>query len=108
MHPVTKANALRQLVAAARYRAPASAPVPNTLLLAAGVVTGSLVIERGLIQDVQPGASQLPNAHDLEGDLLLPGMVELHTDDPDALPDLCEKLLANPLIEDYEIEILDG
>jgi len=32
-------------------------------------------------------------------------MVELHTDDPDALPDLCEKLLANPLIEDYEIEI---
>jgi phosphoribosylformylglycinamidine synthase PurS subunit len=33
-------------------------------------------------------------------------MVELHTDDPDALPDLCEKLLANPLIEDYEIELV--
>jgi phosphoribosylformylglycinamidine synthase len=32
-------------------------------------------------------------------------MVELRTDDPDALPDLCEKLLANPLIEDYEIEL---
>jgi phosphoribosylformylglycinamidine synthase len=32
-------------------------------------------------------------------------MVELRTDDPDALPELCEKLLANPLIEDYEIEI---
>ena len=33
-------------------------------------------------------------------------MVELRTDDPDRLSELCEKLLANPLIEDYEIEIL--
>ena len=32
-------------------------------------------------------------------------LVELQTDDPDALPELCEKLLANPLIEDYEIEL---
>jgi phosphoribosylformylglycinamidine synthase subunit PurS len=31
-------------------------------------------------------------------------MVELETEDPDALPELCEKLLANPLIEDFEIE----
>jgi phosphoribosylformylglycinamidine synthase subunit PurS len=31
-------------------------------------------------------------------------MVELETDQPDALPELCEKLLANPLIEDFEIE----
>ncbi|HSV70088.1 MAG TPA: alpha/beta hydrolase [Methylibium sp.] len=34
-HPVTRANALRQLVAAARYRAPAAAP-PVPLLLLAG------------------------------------------------------------------------
>ena len=34
-------------------------------------------------------------------------LVELEADDPDRLADLCEKLLANPLIEDYEIE-LDG
>ena len=34
-------------------------------------------------------------------------LVELDTDDPDRLAELCEKLLANPLIEDYEIE-LDG
>jgi phosphoribosylformylglycinamidine synthase subunit PurS len=34
-------------------------------------------------------------------------LVELETDDPDALPSLCEKLLANPLIEDFEVE-LDG
>lgn len=32
-------------------------------------------------------------------------MVELRTDDPDRLAELCEKLLANPLIEDYEIEL---
>ncbi len=32
-------------------------------------------------------------------------LVELEADDPDRLADLCEKLLANPLIEDYEIEV---
>jgi phosphoribosylformylglycinamidine synthase subunit PurS len=32
-------------------------------------------------------------------------LVELQIDDPDDLPELCEKLLANPLIEDYEIEL---
>jgi phosphoribosylformylglycinamidine synthase subunit PurS len=35
-------------------------------------------------------------------------MVELETDDPARLPELCEKLLANPLIEDFEIESIDG
>ena len=30
-------------------------------------------------------------------------LVELETEHPEALPDLCEKLLANPLIEDFEI-----
>jgi phosphoribosylformylglycinamidine synthase subunit PurS len=34
-------------------------------------------------------------------------LVELETDDPDSLPALCEKLLANPLIEDFEI-VEDG
>ena len=33
-------------------------------------------------------------------------LVELETDDPDALDALCEKLLANPLIEDFEV-VLD-
>ena len=32
-------------------------------------------------------------------------LVELETDDPAKLDALCEKLLANPLIEDYEVEI---
>jgi phosphoribosylformylglycinamidine synthase subunit PurS len=35
-------------------------------------------------------------------------MVELEADDPARLPELCEKLLANPLIEDFEIESIDG
>jgi phosphoribosylformylglycinamidine synthase subunit PurS len=35
-------------------------------------------------------------------------MVELDAEDPARLPELCEKLLANPLIEDYEIERIDG
>ncbi len=34
-------------------------------------------------------------------------MVELEADDASALPELCEKLLANPLIEDYEIETVE-
>jgi phosphoribosylformylglycinamidine synthase PurS subunit len=32
-------------------------------------------------------------------------LVELEAADPDRLGELCEKLLANPLIEDYEIEV---
>jgi phosphoribosylformylglycinamidine synthase len=35
-------------------------------------------------------------------------MVELEIDEPDRLGELCAKLLANPLVEDYEIERLDG
>jgi len=34
-------------------------------------------------------------------------LVELEVDDPGELDSLCEKLLANPLIEDYEV-VLNG
>lgn len=34
-------------------------------------------------------------------------LVELETDDPGQLESLCEKLLANPLIEDFEVELED-
>jgi phosphoribosylformylglycinamidine synthase len=30
-------------------------------------------------------------------------MIELDVDDPGRLPEMCERLLSNPLIEDYEI-----
>ena len=31
-------------------------------------------------------------------------LIELDVEDPSRLPEMCERLLANPLIEDYEIE----
>ena len=31
-------------------------------------------------------------------------LVELDVEDPARVPEMCERLLANPLIEDYEIE----
>ena len=31
-------------------------------------------------------------------------LIELTVEDEAALPDMCERLLTNPLIEDYEIE----
>jgi phosphoribosylformylglycinamidine synthase PurS subunit len=34
-------------------------------------------------------------------------LVELEVEDPERLPEMCERLLANPLIEDYEI-VEDG
>jgi phosphoribosylformylglycinamidine synthase subunit PurS len=33
-------------------------------------------------------------------------LVELDVDDPSQVEDMCEKLLANPLIEDYEVTLL--
>ncbi|MDQ3934475.1 MAG: phosphoribosylformylglycinamidine synthase subunit PurS [Actinomycetota bacterium] len=35
-------------------------------------------------------------------------LVELEVEDPDQLPAMCERLLANTLIEDYEVEVLDS
>jgi phosphoribosylformylglycinamidine synthase PurS subunit len=34
-------------------------------------------------------------------------MVELEAENADEIPALCEKLLANPLIEDFEIETIE-
>jgi phosphoribosylformylglycinamidine synthase PurS subunit len=33
-------------------------------------------------------------------------LIELDVEDADQLPAMCEKLLANPLIEDYEVQLL--
>ena len=35
-------------------------------------------------------------------------LVELDVEDPEQLQPMCEKLLANPLVEDYEIQLLDS
>jgi alpha-D-ribose 1-methylphosphonate 5-triphosphate diphosphatase len=44
------------------------------------VVVGTVVLADGRFEDVQPGVSQLASAEDWDGDYLLPGLVELHTD----------------------------
>ena len=35
-------------------------------------------------------------------------LVELDVPDPEQLQPMCEQLLANPLVEDYEVELLDA
>jgi phosphoribosylformylglycinamidine synthase len=35
-------------------------------------------------------------------------LVELDLEDPKQLAAMCEKLLANPLVEDYEVQLLEG
>jgi phosphoribosylformylglycinamidine synthase subunit PurS len=34
-------------------------------------------------------------------------LVELEVEDASRLPEMCERLLANPLIEDYEIQVTE-
>jgi phosphoribosylformylglycinamidine synthase len=34
-------------------------------------------------------------------------LVELEVDDPSRVPEMCERLLANPLIEDYEVLVVE-
>jgi alpha-D-ribose 1-methylphosphonate 5-triphosphate diphosphatase len=41
---------------------------------------GSVVIDNGLIQSVDRGNTSVPGAQDWAGDWLMPGLVELHTD----------------------------
>ncbi|WP_310459879.1 alpha-D-ribose 1-methylphosphonate 5-triphosphate diphosphatase [Sphaerotilus sp.] len=50
------------------------------LVLPGEVVTGTVVLRGGRIVDLDQALSTLPSAIDLEGDFLLPGLVELHTD----------------------------
>ena len=42
--------------------------------------TGSVLIENGLVRSVDRGTTSLPAAEDWAGDWLMPGLVELHTD----------------------------
>jgi alpha-D-ribose 1-methylphosphonate 5-triphosphate diphosphatase len=50
------------------------------VVLATEVLRGSVLVRDGTIAEVQPGRSNLPAALDFDGDYLLPGLVELHTD----------------------------
>jgi alpha-D-ribose 1-methylphosphonate 5-triphosphate diphosphatase len=44
------------------------------------LVQGGLVVDRGVIQELLPVGRTAPGAIDFDGDYLLPGLVELHTD----------------------------
>jgi phosphoribosylformylglycinamidine synthase PurS subunit len=35
-------------------------------------------------------------------------LIELDVEDTEQLQPMCERLLANPLVEDYEVQLLDG
>src|SRR3954453_18883510 len=50
------------------------------IVLADEVIDGTVVLEGTTIRDVQPGRSNNPAAADLDGDVLMPGVVDVHTD----------------------------
>ncbi|MCA0921717.1 alpha-D-ribose 1-methylphosphonate 5-triphosphate diphosphatase [Pseudooceanicola nanhaiensis] len=50
------------------------------LVLPDEVIVGHLVIRDGLIAEIGTGGSDAPGALDLDGDMLIPGLIELHTD----------------------------
>jgi alpha-D-ribose 1-methylphosphonate 5-triphosphate diphosphatase len=50
------------------------------LVLDDRVIDGTVVIDNGIITRIDEGGTNLPQALDLNGDYLLPGLVELHTD----------------------------
>jgi alpha-D-ribose 1-methylphosphonate 5-triphosphate diphosphatase len=60
--------------------APAAILTNARLLLPNEVVRGTVVLRAGLIAEIDHAISQVPAALDLAGDYLIPGMVDLHTD----------------------------
>lgn len=50
------------------------------LVLPEETLPGTLVIRGGRIAEIQPGRSHAATARDLEGDHLIPGVVDVHTD----------------------------
>lgn len=53
------------------------------LVLENEVVTGSIEVQDGVIRTVADSDSRLPEALDGNGGWLLPGLIELHTDNLD-------------------------
>ena len=67
------------VLAAERLREP-ELVLSGRLVLEDEVVRGTLRVVRGHIAAVDPGPSRLPAAVDLGDDLLMPGLIDLHTD----------------------------
>lgn len=53
------------------------------LVLANEVIDGAVQVKGGKISDISDRPSNLPGAEDMGGDYLMPGLVELHTDNLD-------------------------
>ncbi|MGB5868720.1 MAG: alpha-D-ribose 1-methylphosphonate 5-triphosphate diphosphatase [Albidovulum sp.] len=51
-----------------------------TIVLPQAVIAGSLVMRDGLIADISEGRTAAKGAIDCSGDLVMPGLIELHTD----------------------------
>lgn len=51
-----------------------------TLVLPDDVMRGSITLADGVIRDIEPGSRVCAGATDCEGDLVMPGLIELHTD----------------------------
>ncbi|HUA80571.1 MAG TPA: alpha-D-ribose 1-methylphosphonate 5-triphosphate diphosphatase [Dyella sp.] len=50
------------------------------IVLDDGVIHGTVIARNGVIRLVDEGSTQAPNAIDCEGDYIIPGLIELHTD----------------------------
>lgn len=50
------------------------------LVLPDSVITGTIVLRDGVIVAAEPGRSSLPAAIDVDGDTIMPGAVDVHTD----------------------------
>lgn len=50
------------------------------LILSDEIIQGSLLIRHGIIEDISQSVSNVTGAIDVQGDYLLPGLIELHTD----------------------------
>ena len=50
------------------------------LILRGEVIHGTIILEAGRIADVQPGNSTAPGAIDCDGDDIIPGLIDVHTD----------------------------
>jgi alpha-D-ribose 1-methylphosphonate 5-triphosphate diphosphatase len=51
-----------------------------TIVLPNDLVTGTLIVVEGRIAEIQPGRTAAPSAIDLDGDVLIAGAIDLHTD----------------------------
>ena len=84
----TVARALRMIGESGAPAAPRRAQIGEApmqlanarLVLADRVVTGEIVLEDGNISEITEREGVPPGATDCDGDLILPGLVELHTD----------------------------